>query len=129
MKLKVDSEDKYPRVYWPPELKEAGFLGDLTVITGPYVAVVTHPGANVEQVKQNLEVILKDLKLRLAPPPAGSMTVKALGEEVPKGPEVSVPALIYCPYQDCRGPMSWPPDLAQGLCPHCGRGVQVVRHG
>lgn len=105
-------------------------MGNVTIIPGPYGAVLLHPGATVEQVQENLELVIKDLKLRLAPPPSGSLTVKALGEEIPvKGPEVKVPALIHCPYQDCRGPMSWPPGLTQGACPHCGRGVQVTQSG
>lgn len=128
MKIRVDTEDRHPRVYWPQELKEAGFLGDVTIIPGPYAAVVVHPGATVEQVKQNLQVILKDLELRLAPPPSGSLRVQAAELGAPaEAPELPVPALIYCPYPDCRGPMAWPPGLTQGRCPHCGRGVQVAR--
>ena len=63
-KIKVD-DSKYPRPYWPQELKDEGFVGDLIVLNDAFTATIVHPEATLEQVKKSLQVILRDVGLRI----------------------------------------------------------------
>lgn len=65
-KIKVDPNEKYPRPYWPQELKEEGFVGEMTILGDAFTATALHPKASLKQVKQSLEVVLKDIDLRIA---------------------------------------------------------------
>ena len=64
-RIKVDKNDKYPRPYWPQELKEEGFVGDLTLINDAMTATIIHPKASLEQVRESLKLVLRDIELRI----------------------------------------------------------------
>ena len=65
-RINVDKLKKYPRPYWPQELKKEGFVGDLLVIDDAMTATIIHPKASLEQVKKSLQIILQDIDLRIA---------------------------------------------------------------
>ena len=64
-KIKVDKDDKYPRPYWPQELRDEGFVGDLIILDDAMTATILHPKANLEQVKESLKLVLRDIELRI----------------------------------------------------------------
>ena len=64
-KIKVDGEEKYPRPYWPQELKDDGFVGEMEIIKDAVTATVVHPKAKLAQVKRSLEIALQDIELRI----------------------------------------------------------------
>jgi hypothetical protein len=64
-RITIDGNQKYPRPYWPKELKDDGFIGDLEIISSAFTAVIIHPMATLEQASQSLEVALRDIKLRI----------------------------------------------------------------
>lgn len=63
--MKVNENQRFPRPYWPPELKREGFLGNLQILNDAFVAVIIHPVASLEQVKKSLELKVKELELRI----------------------------------------------------------------
>lgn len=65
-KMTVDPNQKYPRPYWPQELKDEGFVGELMILGDAFTATALHPKASLKQVRQSLEVVLKDIDLRIA---------------------------------------------------------------
>lgn len=64
-KIRVDKNAKNPRPYWPRELKEEGFVGELVILDDALTATIIHPKATLEQVKRSLSLMLKDVELRI----------------------------------------------------------------
>jgi len=64
-RINIDKKKKYPRPYWPQELKDEGFVGDLLILNDAVTATVIHPKASLDQVKRSLELVLKDVDLRI----------------------------------------------------------------
>jgi hypothetical protein len=64
-KIKVDPKEKYPRPYWPQELKDEGFVGEMLILDDALTATIIHPNASLEQVKKSLEIVLQDVALRM----------------------------------------------------------------
>lgn len=64
-KIKVDPRQKNPRPYWPRELAEEGFVGEMLILDDALTATVIHPDASLEQVRKSLEIVLKDVDLRI----------------------------------------------------------------
>lgn len=127
-RLRVDPEDKYPRVYWPQELKAAGFVGEMEVVADAFSATVIHPRATLEQLKRSLEVAIQEIELRMERTRRGEHgpepgTVSAMGMEgvyiPPPVAAAPVALLVHC--WACHGAISWPPDVLEAQCPHCGR--------
>lgn len=126
--IKIDGADRYPRPYWPQILKEAGFVGELDIIATPYAAIVVHPQASAEQVRESLQRVVADLDERLCKAKTERFIVSTQQFEGAPAPSVMAKpasALITCPYPDCHGTIDWPTNLSWGLCPHCKRGIQV----
>lgn len=126
--IRIDGADRYPRPYWPQALKEAGFVGELDIIAAPYAAIVIHPQASTEQVRESLQRVVADLEERLRKAKSEHYVVGAQQFEGAPAPSVMAnPAstVITCPYPDCGGSIDWPTNLLWGLCPHCKRGIQV----
>lgn len=64
-KIKVSPEEKNPRPYWPKELVDEGFVGEMLVVNDALTATVIHPKATLDQVRRSLEIVLKDIELRI----------------------------------------------------------------
>lgn len=65
IEITVNPKSKYPRPYWPQELKDDGFVGDLSVLVYSSVAVILPPGYSWDQVRKSLELALKDVTMRI----------------------------------------------------------------
>ena len=64
-KIRVDPKQKNPRSYWPKELADEGFVGEMLILDDAFTATIIHPNASLEQVKKSLEIIMKDVELRI----------------------------------------------------------------
>jgi len=58
-------KSKYARIYWPRELEEEGYIGEMLVLNDAMTATIIHPHASLEQAKESLQIVLKDLELRI----------------------------------------------------------------
>ena len=122
--IKIDPNDKYPRVYWPEELRRFGYAGDVEVICDPFTGTILHPKATPEQIIKSLENRIRDIQLRKA---AGRAEFRPLEEKSTKAPLVKAPEAewenIQCPYPDCGAPLMWHIDWEQAVCSRCGRPI------
>ena len=64
-KAKVRINPKTGVLYVPKELLNDGFSGDVYVLGNAMTFTVLHPSADLERVKESLEIALRDIKLRL----------------------------------------------------------------
>lgn len=64
-KIKIDQNQKYPRLYWPQEFKDGGFVGEVLALGGTFAIVILHPQATLGQAKHSLAIILNDIDLRI----------------------------------------------------------------
>ena len=64
LKINVSKTAAYPQPNWPKELKDAGFLGELDIITSGVIAVIIHPEAENEAIKASLKLALKQVDLQ-----------------------------------------------------------------
>lgn len=64
-KIRVNPEEKNPRPYWPKELTDEGFVGEMIILNDALTATIIHPQATLEQAKRSLEIVLKDIELRI----------------------------------------------------------------
>lgn len=63
--IQVDGIAKYPRLYWPQELKRVGFVGEMEVYNDTITAVVIHPDAELGQVIMSLGLLQQVIGLRI----------------------------------------------------------------
>ena len=122
--VNIDSKDKYPRVYWPEELKRFGYTGEVEIISDPVTATIIHPKATPEQIIKSLENRIRDVQLRK---PAARTEFRPLESQHPqttfeKAPEAEWEN-IQCPYTDCRTPLMWNIKWEQAACSRCGRAI------
>ncbi len=121
--IKIDPNDKYPRVYWPDELKRFGFAGNVEVICDPFTGTIIHPEATPEQIIQSLENRIRDVRLR----GSGSRSLFRPMQAGAKGPSEKAPVVdwenIQCPYPDCGAPLMWHVTWEQAACSRCGRPI------
>jgi hypothetical protein len=122
--VNVDPNDKYPRVYWPEELKRFGYTGEIEVICDPITGTIIHPNATPEQIIKSLENRIKDIQLRKA---AGHTEFRPLEEKTTEVPSAKAPEVewenIQCPYPDCGAPLMWHISWEQAVCSRCGRSI------
>lgn len=121
--IKIDPNDKYPRVYWPDELRRFGYAGDVEVICDPFTGTIIHPNATSEQIIQSLENRIRDIRLRRAEHTEfRPMEAKKGPAPIEKAPEVEWEN-ITCPYPDCAAPLTWHVSWDQAVCSRCGRPI------
>ena len=63
LRMKVPCKKPY-RAYLPEELLEEGFVGDVEILADAFTATMIKPGANLSQVKESLQIMIKDIDLR-----------------------------------------------------------------
>ncbi|MBN1188610.1 MAG: hypothetical protein JXA46_02555 [Dehalococcoidales bacterium] len=121
--VKIDPNDKYPRIYWPDELKRFGYAGNVEVICDPFTGTIINPNATPEQIIQSLENRIRDIRLR----GVEHAEFRPLEGKQVKAPTEKAPELewenITCPYQDCRAPLMWHVSWEQATCSRCGRPI------
>jgi len=127
--IKVDPNDKYPRVYWPEELKRFGYTGEVEVICDSVTGTIIHPNATPEQTIQSLENRIRDIQLRRAS--AKRSEFRPLQEPAAKTPTAKAPEAewesMQCPYPDCGAPLMWNVKWDHAVCSKCRR--PIVRYG
>ena len=64
-KAKVRINPKTGVLYVPKELLNDGFSGDVYILGNAMTFTVLHPCADLERVKESLEIALRDVNLRL----------------------------------------------------------------
>ena len=65
-KTKVRINPKTGVLYIPKELLNDGFRGDVDALSNAMTFTIIHPSADLEKVKESLEITLRDIELRLA---------------------------------------------------------------
>jgi len=127
--VKIDPNDKYPRIYWPEDLRHYGYSGEVELICDPFTATILHPNATPEQIIGSLENRIRDIQLRKAS--AKRAEFRPLQEPASKTPAVKAPEAewesMQCPYPDCGAPLMWNVKWDQAVCSRCGR--PIVRYG
>lgn len=63
MRFKIRINDKTGMAYFPDDIREAGFVGELEGISTSLSLVFVRPGASVSDILKSLELIEKDLRL------------------------------------------------------------------
>ena len=122
--IKIDPNDKYPRLYWPEDLRKFGYHGDVEVICDPFTATILNPHATPEQIIGSLENRIRDIQLRKATRHGEFRPLEDKVTEVPaaKAPEAEWENM-QCPYSDCRAPLMWHVSWNQAVCSRCGRAI------
>jgi len=64
-KTKVRINPKTGVLYIPKELLNDGFKGDVDALSNAMTFIIIHPSADLEKVKESLEITLRDIQLRL----------------------------------------------------------------
>ena len=64
MLIKVNPDQEYPNVSWPKDLKAAGFVGELEVLTDGLTMVIIKPALSLEKARESLRLLSKQLALR-----------------------------------------------------------------
>jgi hypothetical protein len=127
--VKIDPNDKYPRIYWPEDLRHYGYSGEVELICDPFTATILHPNATPEQIIGSLENRIRDIQLRKAS--AKRSEFRPLQEPAAKTSPFKAPEAewesMQCPYPDCGAPLMWNVNWDQAACSRCGR--PIVRYG
>lgn len=55
-----------PRAYIPKELTDEGFMGDVDILANAFTATLIKPGTSLKKAKESLELVLKDIELRMS---------------------------------------------------------------
>jgi len=64
IKINVSKTDTYPQPSWPQELKNAGFVGEMDIISDGITAIIVRPGVNPETAKASIKLAIKQLDLK-----------------------------------------------------------------
>jgi len=58
--LKIDPTQRFPRPYWPKELTQKGYTGEMEAILNACVVVIPKPGAKNQDIAESLEYMIRD---------------------------------------------------------------------
>jgi len=59
-KIKIAGDTEYPRPYWPKELKEEGYVGELDMIPNACTIVIPKPGTKNRDIARSLQILAED---------------------------------------------------------------------
>jgi len=65
MRTKIKVNPKTGVFYVPKDLLDDGFKGEMDALSNAMTFTIIHPEANLEKVKESLEIMLRDIDLRL----------------------------------------------------------------
>ncbi|MBA7666703.1 hypothetical protein ES703_74784 [subsurface metagenome] len=65
MKTKIKVNSKTGVFYMPKDLLADGFKGEMDALSNAMTFTIVHPEADLEGVKESLEIMLMDINLRL----------------------------------------------------------------
>lgn len=66
MRTKIKVNANTGVLYVPKDLLDDGFKGEMDALSNAMTFTIVHPEANLHRVKESLEIILRDIDLRLA---------------------------------------------------------------
>jgi hypothetical protein len=62
--LKVDPTQRFPRPYWPKELTQKGYAGEMEAIPNACVVVIPKPNAKDKDIAKSLRILADDFDHR-----------------------------------------------------------------
>jgi len=65
MRTKIKVNPKTGVFYMPKDLLDDGFKGEMDALSNAMTFTIVHPEANLQRVKESLEIMLRDIDLRL----------------------------------------------------------------
>lgn len=65
LKIKIPKGVKNPRAYIPEELIREGFEGEVDILSDAFTATLIKPNTSWKQIKKSLELMLKDVEMRM----------------------------------------------------------------
>lgn len=65
LKIIIPTDAKNPRSYIPKELIDEGFTGEVEILADAFTATLLKPGISLGRIKESLELVLKDIELRM----------------------------------------------------------------
>ena len=65
MRTRIKVNPKTGVFYVPKDLLGDGFKGEMDALSNAITFTIIHPKANLERVKESLEIMLRDIDLRL----------------------------------------------------------------
>ncbi|MDI6815550.1 MAG: hypothetical protein QMC90_05705 [Dehalococcoidales bacterium] len=65
MRTKIKVNPNTGVLYMPKDLLNDGFKGEMDALSNAMTFTIIHPGADLEKVKESLEIMLRDIDLRL----------------------------------------------------------------
>lgn len=69
LKIIISPDARNPRSYIPKELVDEGFIGEVMILADAFTATMLKPGIPLDKIKESLEIVLKDIELRMAEQP------------------------------------------------------------
>ncbi len=63
MEIRIDKKTGF--AYIPKSLREEGYEGDVEVIPNALTVTIIKPGVPLEKVAKSLQIVLKDVQLRI----------------------------------------------------------------
>lgn len=67
MKRRVRVNAEASTVYIPKEVVEDGLRGECDAYADAFTFTIVKPGASLDQVRRSLELVLKDVEMRMEP--------------------------------------------------------------
>ena len=65
MRTKIKVNPNTGVLYMPKDLLADGFKGEMDALSNAMTFTIIHPSADLDKVKESLEIMLKDIDLRL----------------------------------------------------------------
>ena len=65
MRTRIKVNPKTGVFYMPKDLLSDGFKGEMDALSNAMTFTIIHPSANLRRVKESLEIMLRDIDLRL----------------------------------------------------------------
>lgn len=65
MRTKIKVNPNTGVLYVPKDLLDDGFKGEMDALSNAMTFTIVHPEANLQKVKESLEIMLRDIDLRL----------------------------------------------------------------
>ena len=62
MRIKLKVHEKSGQAYFPDELRNEGYVGELDALPNHFSLVIIRPGSTLQEVKRSLEIISQDLQ-------------------------------------------------------------------
>ena len=62
--ISVSQKQPNPRIYWPPSLKEAGYVGEVEIWEGTVCLAIPKPGASPRLIAKDLRALAQHFEIQ-----------------------------------------------------------------